>query len=107
MDQRNQLRRGNDVDDRIDRAHFMKRDRVHLEAMHFCLRFGEQIEDRKRMLLYVGIEGCAFEFEANVGPRPVTRLMLVSVQVLVMGASLVAVREISAATSPLLHSRRA
>ena len=54
--QRNQLRRGDDVDDRIDGAHLVKRDRVHRDAMHFRLRLSEKVEDRKRMLLHVVIE---------------------------------------------------
>ena len=53
---RNQLRRRNDVDDRIDGAHLMKRDRVHLDAMHFCFRFSEKVEDGERMLLHVVVE---------------------------------------------------
>jgi hypothetical protein len=106
VDQRNQLRRRDDVGDRIDGTHFMKRDGVHFDAMHFCLRFGEQIEDRKRVLLDVGIEGRAVEFDANVRPRLVKRLMLVSVQVLVMRASLMVMRGICVRTGPLLRSRR-
>jgi len=82
----------------------MKGDRIHFDAMHFCLRFGEQTEDRKRMLLDVGIKGRAVEFDANVRPRLV-RLVLVSVKVLVLGASLVAMRGLIVPDSPLLHSR--
>ena len=85
----------------------MKRNHVRLDAMHFCFRLGEQIEDRERMLFYVATEERAVEFDANIGPRRVKRLMFVSVHVLVTGASLVAMQGLSLGASQSPHSRRA
>ena len=37
-------------------AHFMKRDRVNLDAMHFGFRLSQKLEDRERMLLHIGVK---------------------------------------------------
>jgi hypothetical protein len=72
-----------DVYDGVDCAHFVKRNGVHLDAMHLGFGFGEKLEDRERVLLHIRAQVRATELSADVNPCLVAVPTLVSVRVAV------------------------
>ena len=96
-DERDQLRRRDDIDNEIDRAHLMKGNRVNLDAMHLGFRLGQKLENRGRMSLDVSVEAGAAEFGANAGPRPVAAMTFGSASVSVMAVAFMSMRARAAA----------
>src|SRR6185437_10302742 len=81
-DERDQLRRRDNIDNRIDGPDLVEGHRVRFDAMHLGFGLSEKLEDGDRMRLHVRAEPRTVELGADVSPRAVAVMSLVGASVL-------------------------